>query len=83
MGAPARPLRSWRVAAVHEAREAALKLGPRNQDMPATALAPDADIRSESIHKPRVGAARVTAPQADHITQEELEHRMGGHRGRA
>jgi len=69
-----------RVATQHEVGDAPLEGSPLDQDMSAAGLATQADVGAEPVDEPLRSAARMAAPEANDIPQEQLEDGTVGHR---
>jgi hypothetical protein len=58
-----------------EVGQAMLELGALEEDAPSTADAAEADVGTESDDRPLARAARMRLPQAEDVTEAQLEDR--------
>jgi hypothetical protein len=61
------------IAARHEADEATFQCPAIQQDVTIAAAAAQPYVRSEAIHEPLVAAARMGAPEGQHVTKPEFD----------
>ena len=56
-----------------------LQLAPLQQDVPAAGEAAQPDIGTQAIHSPVRPTAGMWSPEPKHVSQEQLERRLGWH----
>ena len=67
------------IATLDEVREAPLDEAPLEQDVPAAGEAAQPDIGTQAIHSPVRPTAGMWSPEPKHVSQEQLERRLGWH----